>query len=116
MSLFRWLLRNSLRVENQSLQMAPISSDLSDNISYLWTIFTLTPDLIIREFIIKQTGSHAALVYLDGLTDKNSINNNILLPLMYQTSIGEDGIPTVAVGHASSASSWVEIEKAILQG
>jgi spore germination protein len=116
MDLFGWFRNKPLRLQNHSVQSAPISSDISVNISFLRTLFTLTPDLVIREFNIKQTGSHAVLVYLDGMTDKNSINNNILLPLMYQTSNGPESTPTVAIGHASLANSWVEIEKAILQG
>ncbi|QWI72937.1 spore germination protein (plasmid) [Bacillus mycoides] len=58
-----------------------ISVNLSENIDILHQFFQQTPDLVIRQF---QTfnESDAALIYLSGLTDKQTIHNNILNPLM----------------------------------
>ncbi|GAA3407465.1 spore germination protein [Paenibacillus hodogayensis] len=94
-----------------------IGGDLAANVVHLKSIFTETPDLNIRHLIIKQSGEPAALVYLDGLTDKNSINNDVLRPLQLDSVRGDitDGL-TVTVGRVHPLYSWPQIEMAILQG
>ncbi|RAV20388.1 spore germination protein [Paenibacillus contaminans] len=95
----------------------PLSVSLSDNIDHLYAIFNQTPDLVVRQLTIKKSGSQAALVYLDGLTDKNAINNNVLRPL--QNENGENspnGLPAVTIGDAREMNGWAQLEKAILTG
>ncbi|NOV01755.1 spore germination protein [Paenibacillus planticolens] len=90
---------------------------LSQNLSVLRTIFTLSPDLVIREFTISYTEEQAALVYLQGLVDKNSINNNVMRPLQFDSEItGPDGSFRLSIGQIHKLNAWPQIENAILQG
>lgn len=61
-----------------------ISTSLVQNITYLHSQFSQTPDLVVRHFFIMQSGDQAALVYLSGLVDKNTINNNVLRSLQFE--------------------------------
>ncbi|NOV02861.1 spore germination protein [Paenibacillus sp. LMG 31457] len=120
--LFRWSNRLFIpkTVPEQHGQFASESrtlhTTLAENVLSLQATFSKTPDLVIRTFIYKQTGSHAALVYLSGLTDKNSINNNVLRQLMFH-QVDEDGdeLP-VTLGLMSTMTAWESIETAILHG
>lgn len=103
----------------QQIQQQPqpnlISGNLSQNVLIIRDIFRDTPDLIVRHLIIKQTGQRAALVYLEGLTDKNSITNNVLDPLQLQTGSSTSDLP-VTVGSVTEITGINDIEHAILHG
>ncbi|MEC2131756.1 spore germination protein [Brevibacillus centrosporus] len=95
----------------------PISDRLDENIAMLQTIFTLTPDLIIRTFESNFAEGRVALVYLSGLVDKNSINNNMLRPLLNPTSNADTSIvDLLSVGAISNAYDMETVEAEILQG
>lgn len=96
-------------------------SDLETNIpaiiEHLQRLFTETPDLVIRKLPIMQTGETAILAYLDGLTDKNSVNNDVLYPLQFEGRRGEPGDELfMTVGHIVPYTAWTHIVKAILHG
>lgn len=94
-----------------------IGASLSQNIADLHNLFTQTPDLIVRQFTIKRTGEQAALVYLSGLVDKNSINNNVLRPLQFEDgSIDTDGDFILTIGQVITLQAWAQIEVAVLHG
>ncbi|MDR6554745.1 spore germination protein [Paenibacillus qinlingensis] len=97
-------------------EMAEISPNLMANIEHLATIFSDTPDLIVRTFTYKQSSAPAALVYLDGLVDKNAINNNVLHELMFHTTADDRDELPVALGQIKSLLSWESVENAILRG
>ncbi|MDF2650992.1 MAG: spore germination protein [Paenibacillus sp.] len=99
------------KVEGQTLH-----SDLSSNLMNLQQLFPLTPDLIVRRLTISGMGIEAALVYLESLTDKTTINNNILRPLMDETANIKGEIPLTNVGNLSSGTNWKEVEEAVLSG
>lgn len=88
---------------------------LVNNIAILDALFSKSPDLIVRFLEIKQSGSQAALIYFDGLVDKNSINNNVLRPLVHETGNAESDI-TVTIGHVKKATNWTQIEESLFQG
>jgi len=101
---------------NRQQPDAPINTELSHNIAHLKAVFTHTPDLIVRHFTIKHSGEQAALVYLDGLVDKNSINNNVLRPLQFESEKSDAvGGLAVTVGHVQPLTQWAQIESAVLQ-
>lgn len=54
-----------------------ISSSLSLNLKHLSKLFSGIPELITRNFPLKN-GQEAALIYMEGLVDKTVINVNIL--------------------------------------
>ncbi|KRE68845.1 spore gernimation protein [Paenibacillus sp. Soil750] len=102
--------------EPPSSEIVKISAKLSENINQLATIFSDTPDLIVRTFTNKQSGVPAALAYLDGLVDKNSINNNVLHELMFHTTTDDSDELPVALGEIKSLLVWETVETSILRG
>ncbi|WP_082615198.1 spore germination protein [Paenibacillus sp. Soil787] len=115
-----WFGRKKYRSVPAQINQPPsdsISSSLAQNITFLQSQFSQTPDLIVRHFIIKQSGEQAALVYLSGLVDKNSINNNVLRPLQFETGSSDSSYGfTINVGQINPLIAWPQIENAILQG
>ncbi|MDF2725861.1 MAG: spore germination protein [Paenibacillus sp.] len=94
-----------------------ISAELAHNMAYLRSMFSQTPDLIVRELTIKHSGERAALVYLDGLADKSSINNDVLRPLQFESEKSDAvGGINVTIGQVHVFSAWWQIESAIFQG
>lgn len=64
----------------------PLSSDLRKNLETLQNILSNSSDVVTREFNFGHARQvKGALIYLDGMTDKDVINKNILQPLMYDT-------------------------------
>ncbi|CAN7196758.1 spore germination protein [Paenibacillus sp. LjRoot153] len=123
------LLRRILKAANRMLEknansqqeiatseIVEINAALSQNIAQLATIFSDTPDLIVRTFTYKQSGVPAALAYLDGLVDKNSINNNVLHELIFHTTTDDRDELSVALGEIKSLLDWESVENAILRG
>lgn len=92
-----------------------ISSVLMDNITEIQSIFTDTPDLVVRHFVIKQIQSQAALVYLSGITDSKTIYNHVLNPLLFEDGSAINGAD-VSIGHVKKTNQWLQIESAILNG
>ncbi len=94
-----------------------VNTSLAANIAELSTLFSLAPDLVIRHLTIQSTGHEAALVYLNGLNDKNSINNNVLRPLQNGTTNGSsDSSSSVTIGYIMKLKRWEDVELAIFQG
>ncbi|WEK54107.1 MAG: spore germination protein [Candidatus Cohnella colombiensis] len=91
-------------------QNNPLSPKLSANLHHIEHMFNLTPDLVIRHIHARQGAAPAALVYLDGLVNKDAINNNILRELTHKDP------EEVSVGSIHKESEWGQIEDAILQG
>ncbi|CAG7600509.1 Spore germination protein B1 [Paenibacillus solanacearum] len=94
----------------------PIRDDIQTNVDLLRGLFTHTPDLIIRRFRIKTSGALAALVYMDELTDRKAINDNVLHPLMHEAGEGSETDSIITVGDVRRAFDMLQIERAILQG
>ena len=64
------------------LEKAPISPDLDVNLEFLKKIMGINSDVIFRQFQLTTDFTRAAVIYVDGLADRNIINDNILKPLM----------------------------------
>lgn len=118
-----WMKRKKAFVTERISPSAPlvqnrmISDRLSENIEVISNMFTLTPDLVIRSLTSHYMEGQVTLVYLDGLVDKNSINNNILRPLM--ASVEQDGIgifDLLSVSQISRVCDFQSVEDKILQG
>ncbi|KKB37788.1 Spore germination protein GerSA [Bacillus thermotolerans] len=80
-----------------------------DNVEEARSLFYDTPDLVVRHLVIQQTKSQAALIYLSGITDSKTIFNHVLSPLIFEDI-------RVSLGHIKEASTWPQIESAILNG
>jgi len=104
-------------------QEADIGPLLADNLAELRSRFLHAPDLVIRSFLHAQSGRAAALAYLEGLTDKNAVNNNVLRPLLFPSDGGNqardlDMQPNVQVnvGSVREIYQWNHLEHALLHG
>ncbi|HEX7713892.1 MAG TPA: spore germination protein [Bacillota bacterium] len=67
-----------------------LSPDLDRNLAWIRDALCQSPDLVIRNFIIRihtniDRGWEAAVAYIDGLADNTVINDHILRPLMGDT-------------------------------
>jgi len=93
-----------------------LNHDLSQNIEKAKELFPAAPDLVVFRFAAGSQEIPAALLYLDGLNDKNSINNHILRPLMYEIPDDKPGIPAPTISGVRTVTAWSDVEKAILHG
>ncbi|KKB35329.1 spore germination protein [Bacillus thermotolerans] len=88
-----------------------------DNVEEARSLFYDTPDLVVRHLVIQQTKSQAALIYLSGITDSKTIFNHVLSPLIFEDGRDHDEEDIrVSLGHIKEASTWPQIESAILNG
>lgn len=116
-----WLRRKRSSVRNGFAKFPDSSlalyNQLDANIGELQRIFTMTPDLVIRTFDSTFAEGRVALIYLEGLVDKNSVNNNLLRPLL---TPGNQGIihisDLLSVGDLTVVYDFPAVEKEILQG
>ncbi|MBX9975144.1 spore germination protein [Cytobacillus firmus] len=109
--------RSSSQQHNHNIHQKLISSELMANIAEIQSIFCETPDLVVRNFVIKQSNRQAALVYLSGITDSQTIYNHVLKPLLFENA--KDNSETdlrVSLGHIKETNAWQQIESAILSG
>ncbi|GBF34545.1 spore germination protein GerKA [Desulfocucumis palustris] len=71
---------------DRELKQMAVMSRLEDNLNLMKNIFGLNNDVVFRHFRLgaaEQTG--AAVVYVDGMTDNASFNNDIMKPLMLES-------------------------------
>ncbi|HHU63595.1 MAG TPA: spore germination protein [Clostridiales bacterium] len=65
-----------------------LSHSLRDNMAFLQKSFQGCSDIVFREFGIGNgRGPKGAVIFFEGLVDKKIINDNVLKPLMYLTSL-----------------------------
>lgn len=105
-----------------------ISSDLKENLKVLKDIFSLSSDIIIREFAFgKEMQVSAMLLYIDGMTDKELINQSIIKPLMYDCrficeeqpadeSIEDISATLLSVGEVKEINSMNEVLDSCMSG
>ncbi|WHH58630.1 spore germination protein [Petroclostridium sp. X23] len=85
---FWQILNRNFNKENdpQKLSQVNLSHDLKKNLKTLREILGTSDDIIIREFSFGHKGQiNAALIFLEGMTDKVTINESIIKPLMYDS-------------------------------
>lgn len=123
MAMRGWLRRKKTSVKDRlshsgaPIRVREISDQLIENIAELNAVFTMTPDLVIRTFNSRNAGGKVTLVYLTGLVDKNSINNNVLRPLLSQREGESTGIfDLLSVGKVSVVYDFQTVENDILKG
>jgi spore germination protein len=107
----------STQIQNDDPAKKLISPLLLENMAEIQKTFNVSPDLVVKNFVIKQTKCPAALVYLSGLTDTKTIHNHVLSPLLFEANKEEQDFEVqVSIGGVKEKNSWQEIENAILQG
>jgi len=78
--------RQSPKPKSEDRVSIPLSKDLKENLGKFKAFLEESADAVFREFKLGVTGIPCALVYIDGLTDKNVIHEAILKPMMYEVS------------------------------
>lgn len=120
MSFFRKYNRKQVKPSAEQEKQAEnrvLKKQLTDNIKEIHKIFTEAPDLVVREFIIKQTSNKAALIFLSGASDPVKINDSVLYPLLFEENVEkEKQDPAVSLGHIAAVNTYKKVEEAILQG
>jgi spore germination protein KA len=75
-----------------------LATGLEDNLAKLRQLLGDSPDLVMRQFTIgSPSGKRAAIIFIDGLVDKNALNRDVLRPLM---RAGGDGPGDGPGGHS----------------
>ncbi|MEH7375398.1 spore germination protein [Neobacillus drentensis] len=106
---------NDSNLQKKNIEDDVLDSDLSQNTENLKLLFSQTPDLVIRRFSISASKSEAALVYLSGLTNKDTIHNHVLKPLMNSSFDFNKELP-ITIGDIEIVYTCGEVENAILGG
>ncbi len=98
----------------EELAIPPSLSDIEQTIQNRWA---QTPDLVVCRLYSQQLNRNVLLIYLDSLIDKNSINNNVLQPLLFErTDAHNVGDLALLIGQKKHATLWSDVEEAIFQG
>lgn len=67
------------------------SKNLKENLKLIEDIIGFSDDVVVRKFHLgAKTGIKAAIIFIDGLIDKQVINENILKPLLIEEFSAED--------------------------
>ena len=94
-----------------------LTHSLDANEQTLRDYFTKTPDLVYCHLLIGEPKKRALLVYLNTLVDKNSINNNVINPLLFETkqihTIADIQLP---IGSKSYTTKWEHVIQHLFQG
>lgn len=103
---------------NRPRQQEKTQPNLAANLEMVHSRFPLTPDLVIRQLTIGGTDTAAAIVFFDSLTDKRTINSDILQTLTQQDhSQQATKLPVFPnIGSFTTTSSWEQIDESILHG
>ena len=65
-----------------------VPSALDEGVKWMQEAFTHCSDLVCRQFTIGLTSERkAALFYIDGLIDKDIVNDHVLTPLLIDTGV-----------------------------
>lgn len=82
---------NPNNINNTESEESAVSLDVKENLKHLKIIYNslINSDIIIRNFIItiNNINFRAFLIFIDGMVDNDSINSNILKPLLLKNSI-----------------------------
>lgn len=90
--------------DNNASSEPTLSSDLKENLNTFKEIFGPSYDIVFREFTFGQPKTNAAIIYIDGLVDKSTINQSIIKPLMYDSRfIRSEKAPGVNMNYIDSA-------------
>jgi spore germination protein KA len=74
--------------ENKHIQEYKLTSDLKDNLKLFKDILGASDDIIMRKFSFgNKQKTEAALIYIDGMVDRKTINESILKPFMYDSQL-----------------------------
>jgi len=79
------------RLSSEEKVELTLSKSVKENLKKFKAFLEESSDAVFREFKLGTLGIPCALVYIDGLVDKNLVHNNILKGLMYEITLLESG-------------------------
>ena len=83
--------KNPNNMNNNCKENTLVSPNIKENLKHLKIIYNslINSDIVIRNFIINinDTNLKAFLIFIDGMVDSDSINSNVLNPLLLKNSI-----------------------------
>ncbi|MCX8130181.1 MAG: spore germination protein [Clostridia bacterium] len=86
---------DNIEKEETEEKASEISKKLSENLTYMKRVYNVPTngDIIIREFdiTVKDRSISAFMIFIDGMTDRKVINDNILQPLMLLSNLETKG-------------------------
>lgn len=127
--LLKWFRKHKQSNKEQQVteQQVQLLSNLSQNLEVLHSIYSNCSDVVFRTFLIG-TKTKAALIYIDGLSNIELLNEHVLAPLMQESAPGLDRLNVLleqklsvakvielasfsdAVGHISSGHPLLLLE------
>ncbi len=81
--------RNQMKESLYKLPEIPLSLELNENIEILKSAYNDCSDVVFREFIIGSR-TNAVLLYIDGLSNIEEIDQHVLMPLIRINSLNQD--------------------------
>ncbi|MEI7024847.1 spore germination protein [Paenibacillus sp. y28] len=89
-----------------------LSRELQENIKAMKTAIGHSPDVMFRPFLIGSLQWRAVLVYVEGLVDKQTIQDQIMMPLMHAERIADPAaaeLPDIKNAVAEAMMSVTEV-------
>ncbi len=127
--LWRLMVENQENLEENTQNESPdnLGEKLAYNLASISERLGKSPDIIIREFNFGQKEAiSAAIIYIDGLTDKSQIDRDILSPLLAEAKKTDSFLPenlltlvqrkVIPVGEVKIKSNIDKIVDSILSG
>ncbi|MDI9478255.1 MAG: spore germination protein, partial [Bacillota bacterium] len=85
------ILSNRTDNPGEKAKKEKLGQKLKENLKLIEDIIGFSDDVVVREFQLGgKTGIEAAIIFVDGLTDKQVINENILKPLLIEKFPGDE--------------------------
>ncbi|CAN7592075.1 spore germination protein [Paenibacillus sp. LjRoot56] len=97
-----------------------LSLGLGHNLKILQTMYENCPYVVFHKFLISGK-INAVLIYIEGLSDKNMIDEYVLAPLTDSTSVGQENIETllqkkISLSNQKKIKSIDEVVEQIFEG
>lgn len=114
--------QNTSGANKQSSTTTELSSSLTENLKKLRNVFGISDDIVIREFTIGDDAqTTAGIIFLEGMVDKNLVNESIIRPLMYDRTLKTMNIEVIkrsmlSVGNVTSVTTMDEVVDHSLSG
>lgn len=85
--------------------LLPVSNNLQKNLEVIQHKLGNSTDIVVRRFVMGEENNHqGALVYVDGLVDKDMVHEQVLKPLIYSTD------PTDLIMHGFLKNTFKKLE------
>lgn len=116
--------RNAGRQSSQTSFDGNLAGKLAQNLNAIKDMYDNPSDLVVREMELKNLKGKCALVYIDGLADKNLVNEQIIRNILLfadenvhdPVSITDLSLKLLSVSAVTEVSSFDEVSLAILSG